>query len=126
MDPAHYGPCCVRADGVRGMKRWGDGKGSNVFKGETTYFCHMCLYELNNSWWARMGFLSEAAARAQCEGVLRRVHAARLAPAACLAQHAAPLTRSSSPQDPRASHYGARVMLVGLMVGCPMLPHAAD
>ena len=43
MDPAHYGPCCVRADGVRGMKRWGDGKGSNVFKGETTYFCHMCV-----------------------------------------------------------------------------------
>ena len=97
---------------MRGVKRWGDGRGSDVFKeGEKTYFCHLCLYELNSSWWARMGFASEAAALAQCEGVLRRVHAARLAPAACLAQHAAPLApraRSSSPQDPHASHCGAR------------------
>ena len=98
MDKTQFGNCCVRADGVHGVKEWGHGNGSKVFPGEVTYFCHMCLTELPIAWWARLGWSSEEEAQKWCEGTLRRVLAARLAPAARLAQRAACL--------PRAPHHG--------------------
>lgn len=39
-----YGPCCVSADGtVRGTKKWGDGKGSEVLKGDPVFICGGCM-----------------------------------------------------------------------------------
>ena len=61
MPVQHFGPCCSRPDGQRGIKRWGDGKGSSIFDpNEKTFYCHMCLYELEKPLWAHLAYESEA------------------------------------------------------------------
>jgi hypothetical protein len=42
------------------VKFHGDGNGSDAFGDGITYYCHMCMYELEKQVWAIVGFSSEA------------------------------------------------------------------
>jgi len=101
MPTDQIGECCKAADGQPGVKKWGDGKGSEVF-GERTYICHMCMYELPKPPHVLLGFASH-------EDMLSVIENGEPLPAA----------RTQSARSAHPYHTARAALCASFLITCP-------